>query len=679
MKKLLAISFFTASMMWGSSVLGQIPTVVSVSPTQDRLISENYTGISVTFNVDMDETTVDAASFIVFGSLTGRHQGTIDYDNSTRAATFHPSGSFMGGEMVTVVLSIGVQSVTGEALDGNHVWSFRIAPNDNNSSFTPRSEYLIDGSAESNLVADPENDGDAVPGFLAAGGIKGRGDVNLNGVPNEIGDAIVFTNYFIYGLAAFRLSIEAQMAATDTNADGMILTVADLVYLLRVIIGDASPYPKAGPGFAADVVVDSDVVSIDAEIGAVFFVLAGDVDVSLSDGAAGMTMSSHFDGINTRVLIYSYDEGRTASGDILKTNGSIISAEASDYYGNAYRLTVPSAESDLVDPSITTPVVDRGDGSAGGDVKSQAAEVLPFEIVIELVEDQYQGHHGYIDVVKQSGSERFHGFDFLIGYDASALDFRSAVGGELFNMSGAYQWEYFTYRYDWNGNCGSACPTGLLRVVGMAEQNDGAHHPFSVDVPDDMTLFTLDFLVSNDRTYECMFVPIYFYWMDCGDNTVGFSFDSENKLDARTAISTNVYHYYSHTTPDSIQYYEVTDGDFGFPTYFGAQYNCPEMGNPYDPDRQQVPFAKFYGGGFIIICADSIDVRGDVNLNGVPNEIADAAVFSNYFVYGLRAFTVDIEGQTAATEINGDGMVLSVADLVYLIRIIIGDALPLEK
>ena len=299
---------------------------------------------------------------------------------------------------------------------------------------------------------------------------------------------------------------------------------------------------------------------------------------------------------------------------------------------------------------------------------------LPFEIMITKEEDVFQGHHRMVDVVLTGGTNDMYGFDFVIGYDASAIAFMGAVPGVLFDMPGTYEWEYFTYRFGPDGNCGNACPSGFLRVVGMADQNDGPHHPLEVSVPIGTVLFSLDFLVSNDRLYECQYVPIKFFWTDCGDNTIAYhSSVAEDPLEILLAVSDSVFFYVSTGV-----YLDVTDPNYewGFPTYYGAQEYCLE-GEPGKPGPE--PFIKFYGGGIDIICADDIDDRGDINLNGISNEIADAVVFVNYFVYGLPAFTINEEGQMAATDVNADGVILSVADLVYLIRVIIGDAMPYDK
>jgi hypothetical protein len=332
------------------------------------------------------------------------------------------------------------------------------------------------------------------------------------------------------------------------------------------------------------------------------------------------------------------------------------------------------AEDDYV---VTVRVTDCNDEYAECSITFTVLGALKFDIVIQKVEDQIQGHHGYVNVYKTQGTEEMWGFDFLIGYDASALTFLQATRG-----AGIDGWEYFTYRYNWNGNCGNGCPSGLLRVTAIADENDGPHHPpaGAVSVPDGSVLFTLDFLVTNNYNYQGQFVPINFYWVDCGDNTIAFHYKAApDPLEIRTAMSKvpteGVYWYYGWDPV--FPYMDQTDPYFGFPTFTGAQMECFCDPPDYDSIKCPVPYIDFFGGGIDIIPVGNLDDRGDVNLNGVANEIADAVVFTNYFIYGPAAFTINYEGQKAATEINGDGIALTVADLVYLIRVIVGDALPL--
>jgi hypothetical protein len=271
--------------------------------------------------------------------------------------------------------------------------------------------------------------------------------------------------------------------------------------------------------------------------------------------------------------------------------------------------------------------------------------------------------------MQDSGFENYPmgGFDFLFQYDASALTFQSATPGQFIDDCG---WEYFTYRYGPNGNCGTGCPTGEVRVTAIAETNNGSNHPdcFTNAGSVSNQLAVLNFLVTNDRTFECMYAPVQFIWYDCGDNTI--SDVSGDQL----FISNHVYGF-----EDTLGNYglELTDLNADVPPKGGAPIVCDISLDDSKPDPLR--FIDFVNGGVDIVCADSIDARGDLNLNEIPNEIADAVLYSNYFIYGTTVFTVNADGQIAASDVNADGITLSVADLVYLIRIIVGDANPYPK
>ena len=286
---------------------------------------------------------------------------------------------------------------------------------------------------------------------------------------------------------------------------------------------------------------------------------------------------------------------------------------------------------------------------------------------IEKTHNTYQGYYENVSITVENSSYDFEAFDFLIAYDASALSPVEVIKGQwLANCD----WEYFTYRFGVNGNCGTACPSGLLRIVAIAEMNDGAHHPTCYGPPDrsEYELAIMRFLVTNDRTFECQYVPITFFWSDCGDNSIS-GMDGEIMY-----IDNIIYDFAGNVVWDE-------DFDAEYPESERIPYiGAPDLCLNTDPDKPNaVRCIEFVFGGVDIICSDSIDAPGDINLNGVANEISDAVVFTNYFIYGLQAFNVNVEGQKAATDVNKDGVILTVSDLVYLVRIICGDALPIPK
>jgi hypothetical protein len=188
-----------------------------------------------------------------------------------------------------------------------------------------------------------------------ADSIDARGDLNLNGFGYEIADAVMFTNYFISGLAAFgdpiteSMKIEGSIAASDVNADGIRLSVADLVYLIRVIQGDAQPYAKLVAG--GDMTMSSQVMNeemtvrytsgIDAGAALLVFDINGTVGTPrVGNGAAGMDILSGVSGNELRVLVYNIGNAAITAGtdNVLMTipvDGSITlrDVEVADYYG----------------------------------------------------------------------------------------------------------------------------------------------------------------------------------------------------------------------------------------------------------------------------------------------------------------------------------------------------------
>lgn len=224
------------------------------------------------------------------------------------------------------------------------------------------------------------------------------------------------------------------------------------------------------------------------------------------------------------------------------------------------------------------------------------------------------------------------GYDFLICYDQSGLSFLGASGGPE-------GWEYFTYRTGpFGGNCSGGCPDGYVRLVSIAEMNNGTPvDPADFNL-DGKTLACMTFNVTSDRNFINSCLHVGFCSIDCGDNVI-----SDKSGDVLW------------TPRDGVN--------------IGAYYEC-------DPDKDSTVQAISYCPGAICVC-EPPDDRGDLNLNGIANEIGDAVLYTNYFIYGSGVWDPTwAQSQILASDINDDGVVLTVADLVYLIRVITGDEQP---
>jgi hypothetical protein len=252
-------------------------------------------------------------------------------------------------------------------------------------------------------------------------------------------------------------------------------------------------------------------------------------------------------------------------------------------------------------------------------------------------------------------SENVGGFSFLLSYDCTCLQFLSARKGA---MLVAQDWEFFTYRYGavGNGNCGAGCPSCLIRIVAIADVNNGTDHPnFNGNNQGEWAV--LKFRISNDRTLAGQCCGISWYWFDCTDNTV------------------------SDETGNVLWVVEEHLNASDNPVPLGNVANCDQYsGGEGKPTPKK--FLIFCDGLICLPTPEQIDARGDLNLNGVLNDIGDAVLYENYFIYGSGVLDPDPtrrQSQIAASDVNADGIVLSVADLVTLIRIISGDANPYPR
>jgi hypothetical protein len=247
------------------------------------------------------------------------------------------------------------------------------------------------------------------------------------------------------------------------------------------------------------------------------------------------------------------------------------------------------------------------------------------------------------------------GFDLLLDYDGSLLTLKDVQPGQALIDE---EWEYFTWRI-------VSTNPAKIRIVAIADMNNSNVHPTGDNPLGDIACLT--FHTTNDRTLACQKAYIRFEWRDCGDNTVA------------SATGDTLFIVGGVDAP--VIYDDMSGNDFymDVPDIYGWNATVTE-GCVGTQKQEIIPFIRFCNGWIKIKCPGDIDDRGDLNLNGFAYEIADAVLYTNYFIVGTSAFDPTYyEAQIAASDINNDGVPLTVADLVYMIRVITGDAQPIEE
>ena len=233
--------------------------------------------------------------------------------------------------------------------------------------------------------------------------------------------------------------------------------------------------------------------------------------------------------------------------------------------------------------------------------------------------------------IRSHESMEMGGFDFVVCFDPTALTFSTAWPDSA--MAG---WEYFTYRVGQYAVC-PPCTPGALRFIGIADMNNGPIHPPESAYLPRGPMVALSFYVTQDRTFLGQCIPINFCSYDCGDNSIS-----------------------------------SRGGDTLFVSASGVADSC--VTGSKNPVLQKIMFCD----GRICIIPPPDD-RGDLNLNGIANEIADIVFYSNFFIYGPGILDpVYKDNQILASDVNCDGLTLTISDLVYLIRIVTGDDTPID-
>lgn len=120
-----------------------------------------------------------------------------------------------------------------------------------------------------------------------------------------------------------------------------------------------------------------------------------------------------------------------------------------------------------------------------------------------------------IDVTIDSRGTAIGGFDLTFAYDAVGFELVEALPGKFLDSC---NWEYFLSRE--NPACPEPCPSGLLKVISLAETQSNDSVQVCFLPPQDISLVRLVVRRLNVPSRFKFSESLRFFWIDCGDNSI---------------------------------------------------------------------------------------------------------------------------------------------------------------
>ena len=278
------------------------------------------------------------------------------------------------------------------------------------------------------------------------------------------------------------------------------------------------------------------------------------------------------------------------------------------------------------------------------------------QISISRIDNALAGQTKTLTISADSIVNDISGFNLTIAHEGLHATIYEINPGDIFDSCG---WEYFTYRQisaDTVLTFFPQYPVNLINIIGLASLSGGLSPSCNLS---GATL--AEFVIQLTMNYHVHFseeiVPYSFFWRDCNDNVL-------TSVSGDTLFTAgNLAVDYSPVDP--AQQVNYSFPGFGIPDQPCASQNGKEVLS----NVSFVNSAIIWDTGIYDWCRFQV---GDINLNGIPFEVADAVMFIDYFRYGLGIFTINLPGQIAQTDVNCDGLTLSIADLVLMIRVVSG-------
>lgn len=133
--------------------------VSATTPLLNALDVPKSSDISVTFDRDISEATLSAATIKVAGKETGFYTATFIYNATSRVLNITPASDFRTGEIITITLTTAIEDVGGQGMPQSFAWQFTTAATDGLGRLTAPTIISVSGTPYAITSGDWNNDG----------------------------------------------------------------------------------------------------------------------------------------------------------------------------------------------------------------------------------------------------------------------------------------------------------------------------------------------------------------------------------------------------------------------------------------------------------------------------------------------------------------------------------------
>ena len=284
----------------------------------------------------------------------------------------------------------------------------------------------------------------------------------------------------------------------------------------------------------------------------------------------------------------------------------------------------------------------------------------------------------FVSSTKKQGSHPLGSIVCSVLFDSLALQLVDVEKGTGISAA-ACNWDRVDYTLsELVGN--TTDPVKRLNLYAYADDPAITGTPTCLTLPDGAEIFRLKFSVSNDFKYNCEMLPIRFVWTGCQQNA------AYSPTGDTVFLPTEVFDY-SWDGNLNNQAHRLTGFDCDSSYNYSLGGECAKFLQDCAP-LTEIRNLVLWNGGVDLVCADSIDDPWDTNRCPWDymemswwerNLIVMLPYIQNYILVGDSALNGLFPHCISETDVNQDNTPLTVADLAFAIRIVVGDAIPITR